>query len=84
MKRLGIEDYNLIKDEIFKARKCMSQYSCLCGKRSRLCEVDKLMGEKLLFIKDSSSEGCGYKVSFSSSSLCNCPVRKKIYYLHQI
>jgi hypothetical protein len=25
MKRLGIEDYNLIKDEIFKARKCMSQ-----------------------------------------------------------
>ena len=84
MKRLGIEDYNLIKDEIFKASKCVSQYSCLCGKRNRLCSVDKLMGEKLLFIKSSSGENCGYKISFSHSSICSCPVRKKLYYLHQI
>jgi hypothetical protein len=84
MKYLGIEDYNLIKDELFKARKCMSQYSCLCGGRNRICEVDRLMGEKLLFVRKLSEEGCGYKISISNSSLCSCPVRKKIYYLHRI
>jgi hypothetical protein len=42
------------------------------------------MGEKLLFVKDPPGEGCGYRVSCSSSSLCRCPVRKKIYYLHRI
>ncbi len=84
MNWVGVKDCTVIRKELFSAHKCLDDYSCLTGDRKCLCKVKTLVGSKILFVEKPPLDACGYKISFGLSTICNCPVRKKIYTLHGV
>jgi hypothetical protein len=81
MQTFILDDCDKIKKEFFAATKCRNDFSCLTGGTACTCKVSKLMAGKILFMEPMPSRPCEYKISFGTSIICNCPVRRKLYQL---
>jgi hypothetical protein len=83
MQTFILDDCAKIKKELFATTKCGNDFSCLTGGKACICKVSKLMAGKVLFMEPATTP-CEYRISFGTSSICNCPVRRKIYQLLKI
>jgi hypothetical protein len=81
MQTFILDDCDKIKKEFFAATKCRNDYSCLTGGTACTCKVSNLMAGKILFMEPMPTRPCEYKISFGTSTICNCPVRRKLYQL---
>ena len=81
MQTFILDDCAKIKKEFFEATKCRNDFSCLTGGTDCTCKVDKLMAGKILFMEPVTAKACDYRISFGTSTICNCPVRRKLYQL---
>ncbi len=74
-----------INEETKKAStECRKNFSCLSGNQLTLCKVEQCVTDNLHFIKCINSELCSYQMSFGSSHVCTCPVRKELYNRYKI
>jgi hypothetical protein len=64
--------------------RCRCDFSCLKGDKECFCQVDSLVSDKLLFIKDEKHNVCDYMTSFGYSYFCNCPTRKEIFKRYKV
>ena len=74
--------YQIDEDILNKTDKCCDYFSCLFGKDTCLCEVEKQNGATFIqpVLPIDKSRVCQYMMSFGFSSyLCICPTRKEIY-----
>ena len=73
----------VLEPEVLRATtSCVNNFSCLSGEDKCICEIERYIGDEegVLFVnKKSDIASCKYCMSFGSSFVCNCPVRKKIY-----
>jgi hypothetical protein len=71
-----------IDEEVIKKTVlCRKNFSCLDGSPP-CCSVERYLGDKIFFIKDSNCD-CLYKIPFGfSNCLCACPVRREIFRLY--
>ncbi|MCI5218835.1 MAG: hypothetical protein D3914_06510 [Candidatus Electrothrix sp. LOE2] len=61
------------------ASKCRKKFSCLDGKKRKICEAKKCILESALYIIFHEQERCDYHYSIGGDSFCGCPVRKEIF-----
>ena len=54
-------------------------YGCVNDPERTCCKVTSCVDEKIHFIKYTSGDYCGYKLSYGSSDICTCPARKELY-----
>lgn len=64
------------------ATKCIFDYACLNENGHEICKVKDCINNKLLFV-DKSECTCSYSMHFGSEFVCNCPVRKEIYFKYK-
>lgn len=64
-----------------KASKCWREHACLDGNSDKpLCEVERCVCNRSLFIRCKTGVNCPYRISFGfSSHVCTCPVRHALY-----
>ncbi len=84
MQTFILDDCAKIKEELLAATKCGNDFSCLTGGAACTCKVSKLMAGKILFMESMAARPCEYRISFGTSAICNCPVRRKIYQLLEV
>ena len=58
---------------------CENGFSCLNGGREKICKVESVVSDKVLFVKCLHTDNCYYKLSFGQEIICTCPTRKEIY-----
>jgi hypothetical protein len=66
-----------VPDDVLKmTTKCRHKFSCLtsdqCGKH-KICEVERIMGTNVIFLKDTQQAQCPYRLAFDYSQICTCP-----------
>jgi hypothetical protein len=66
---------------INQTTKCEKNFICLESNTEECCccKVEKILSDKILFLKCLSSGYCSYAISFGNSYTCICPVRTEIY-----
>ena len=84
MQTFILDDCAKIKEELLAATKCGNDFSCLTGGAACTCKVSKLMAGKILFMESMAARPCEYRISFGTSAICNCPVRRKLYQLLEV
>jgi hypothetical protein len=76
-----VEKLEVSEETIKKTVVCHNKFACLNG-QPPCCSVERYLGDKVFFIKDSSCN-CLYKINFGfSSAICACPVRREIFRLY--
>ena len=79
---------NLHMEEVTKNKttKCPSNFYCLSGGESLMCDKDKHMciarryvRYNGLVVKPLSENGCPYRSVVDNSTVCNCPTRIEIF-----
>ena len=76
-------DNFIAEDTLKNTSKCAKGFSCLCGERECLCEVEYAVGDKVLFV-ECTDRSCRYRTDFGYSSICTCPARKEIFNRYRI
>lgn len=54
------------------------------GNGEDVCRVTRFMAGKILFIEDRPETECRNRVAFGHSSICTCPVRKRLFQHHGV
>lgn len=73
-----------ISDEIKKETdKCRKDFSCLSEKGCDLCKVVSCFDCDAHFIY-CMNEDCSYQNKIGERTICDCPVRKNIYYKYNV
>jgi hypothetical protein len=68
-----------------RANACNKQYSCLKKATREVCEVERLVSDRTLFVKSRNNRICPFYTRFGYSyAICNCYVRKELYIHHGI
>lgn len=65
------------------ANNCLYDYACLNENGHKICKVKHCVSDELLFV-DKTSCTCAYKMNFGNEFVCNCPVRKEIYFRYKV
>jgi hypothetical protein len=73
-------EVNLSAEILERANDCNKQFSCLQKKTREVCEVERLVLDRTLFVKSENNRHCPYFTSFGYSyAICNCYVRRELY-----
>ncbi len=79
---------NLHIDEVIKKKtaKCPTNFYCLsgggslmCDKNKHMCKAERYIRYNGLIVKPSSENGCPNRMSFGNGFRCNCPTRIEIF-----
>lgn len=63
-----------------RANACINYFSCLQDGTRDVCEVERLVSDRTLFVRSENNLLCPYYTRFGYSyAICNCYVRKEIY-----
>ncbi len=63
-----------------RANACNKNFSCLKKETREICEVERLVSDRALFVKSKNGRICPYYTRFGYSyAICNCCVRKELY-----
>ena len=82
----GVMPVKVPDDVLKKTIKCPHKFSCLtsdqCGKH-KICEVERIMGTNVIFLKDTQQAQCPYRLAFDYSQICTCPTHYAIKCIKQ-
>jgi hypothetical protein len=78
---MGIEIDEHIREATYK---CNKDFACLQDKKTCLCEVDHVNGNRTVQIQTKPVNSCQYILKMGSSVYCLCPVRNEIYNRYKI
>jgi len=68
-----------------RANACTRDFSCLQEATRNVCEVERLVSDRTLFVKSANNRLCPYYTRFGYSyAICNCYVRRELYIRHGI
>jgi hypothetical protein len=68
-----------------KANACNKDFSCLQESTRNVCEVERLVSDRTLFVKSDNNQRCPYYTRFGYSyAICNCYIRKELYIRYAI
>ena len=68
-----------------RANACNKHFSCLQKATREVCEVERLISDRTLFVKSDNDRLCPYYTRFGYSyAICNCCVRRELYIRHGI
>ena len=78
-------DVSLNSEILERAEACTRHFSCLQKATRKICEVERLVSDRTLFVKGENNIVCPYYTLFGYSyAICNCYVRKELYMRHGI
>lgn len=69
---------------ISKANQCHKNFDCMKSDKQVCCKVENCISRKVHFIAYADNNYCSYKLSFGSSYMCTCAVRKEIFNMYGI
>lgn len=61
---------------------CRKNFECLKNDTQVCCKVENCVSKKVHFVTRFNNFNCNYKISFGSSSICTCAVRKEIFNMY--
>jgi hypothetical protein len=67
------------KEILDKTVKCTKDFDCLKNEKHIYCKVERVIDNKIDFIKCKEKTLCNYKLAFGYSNICTCPTRIEIY-----
>lgn len=75
-----------VPDDILKmTTKCLHKFSCItegqCGE-FKMCEVEHINGNNIIFLKDTQQTHCPYRLSYGYGQICTCPTHYTIKYIN--
>jgi len=77
---------NYIDERTIKeADKCPFNHECL-NNPQRMCPPDRDLGNEYVLLKDFKQHAylCPYKVNLGTVKACHCPVRFKMFFIHNL
>jgi len=77
-------DMETFKAGLGKTSDSACRHILVTGNGEELCRVTRFMGGKILFVEERTEMDCRHLVAFGHSSICTCPVRKKLFQLHGV
>ena len=61
-----------------ETKKCSGNFACLETGKCK-CEVEYIVGERILFLRDRKAVNCPYCLAFGDRQVCRCPTHYAIH-----